>query len=135
MKILLIIFLLPSVAVSFAQKKKDNVIIITGFIHAAKIKDVLFRNGYAINNSDTSYFTTEAKAHPTAGTTIKLIILKTDTITYVKGLNRLTGRYFANDDFEQLYLGGMKGSFQRVAWDEMDKIAKQMSPNITYAKQ
>lgn len=39
------------------------------------------------------------------------------------------------DDYNQIEYRGMKGSETLEAWNEMDKIAKLLSSNVTYIKQ
>lgn len=122
-----------------AQNKKDNTIILSGPVSMGDIKRVLFENGYSIIGNDTAYISTSAKGLPKYDIALKLMILKSDNTTQIKGLEKITlpGKLFENDEYESLYFGGMKGSFLRKAWEEMDKIAKQLSSNasITYAKQ
>lgn len=123
-----------------AQTKKDNTIILPGFIETSKIKGVLFQNGYSIISDDSSYISTSSKEINKVSMSVKLMILKTDTATFIKGLTKSTVniKIFGSElesDYAQLSFMGMKGSPYRRAWEEMDKIAKLISPNVGYIKQ
>ena len=135
MKMLLALLFISSSA--FAQNKKDNIIILPGYHSLAEIKNVLFKNNYAIINNDTSYLSTSSKE--IGNMTVKLLINRTDTSTMIKGMGKYqyeiqTSPLETTSDFSLLYFGGMNKSPLRKAWQEMERVAKQISPNIQYSK-
>ena len=133
MKKLLILLFISSSA--FAQNKKDNTIVLPGYHSLSEIKDVLFKNNYAITNTDTAYLATSSKE--IGATSIKLLINRTGDAIMIKGLIKYQYEIKAStvetaSDFTPLYFGGMNKSPLRKAWNEMDKVAKQISPDIEY---
>lgn len=140
MKNLLLPLMLLFIAVnSMAQVKGNNTIILPA-ISLSTIKNILFQNGYTITSNDTAYISTSSKELSNVSMAVKLMIQKRDSLTLVKGLTKatLSLQIFGvetNEDFSQLDFGGQKNSPYRKAWLEMDRIAKLLSPNITYATQ
>lgn len=138
MKNLFLIVCMLSFTSGFSQSKKDNTIILP-FVSWDLIKSTLFQNAYSIQG-DSVYISTSSKELKNVAVAVKMMILRTDTATYIKGLCRPTislsfGGVQLNSDFEQLYFGGEKGSGLRKAWLEMDRVARLLSPDIRYAKQ
>lgn len=139
MKRILFIMLLLVTTNGMAQTKKDNVFILPG-LPLEKIKSVLFLNGYSIENNDTTYISTSSKEAGLSAMAVKLMFYRTDTATYLKALAKLTvsinfGGVKTEDDFAPLTFAGAKSSPNKRAWYEVDKIAKALSSNVTYAKQ
>jgi len=134
-----ILFLLVIVSANaMAQKKGDNTIILP-YTSLSQIKNVLFQNGYS-TNSDTVYIATSSKELAKAAMSVKLMILRTDTATFIKGMTKSTVSLYLSsvkyeDDFSQISFIGMKGSSYRKVWEEMDRIAKLLSSNLIYIKQ
>lgn len=104
------------------------------------IKKTLFLNGYSLISNDSTYISTTSKEIDKAAISVKFMILKSDSITYLKGLIKSTlelelGGVTLKDDYSRLSFIGEKNSPLRRAWNEMDMIAKLLSPTITYSKQ
>lgn len=126
---------------SEGQIKKDNTIVISEIVTLSKIKSVLFANGYTLeSNSDTLYLSTQSKELNNQSIAIKLLIAKTDSVTYIKGqwkptLSLSIGGVKTESDFSQLDFSGAKNSPYRKAWNEMTRIAILLSDKISYIKQ
>ena len=132
-----LLLLIPSFC--FSQTKGDNTISIP---HASysDIKSALFNNGYTLINSDTVYLATSSKQVPNSAIALKMIIFRSDSLTYIKGLIKPTVTLqlygtSVDTDFTDLAFKGSKNSPIRKVWSEMDKIAKQVSPNVEYLNQ
>lgn len=138
--ILTILILFIATTVCNAQSKGDNTIVIDSTVNLNDVKTVLFQNGYMIQGTDSIFITTSSKEMSKDAVAVKLMLLKTDTALYVKGLFKPTlslqiWGVKTESDFEQLYFGGEKRSPFRKAWNEMDRIAKLLSSKIKYVKQ
>lgn len=126
---------------SKGQTKKDNTILISEKVTLAKIKSVFFANGYSLeSNSDTLYLSTQSKELNNQSIAIKLLIAKTDSVTYIKGqwkptLSLSIGGVKTENDFSQLDFSGSKNSPYRKAWNEMVRLATLLSDKISYIKQ
>lgn len=137
MKLALVLVLLINTA--FAQDKKDNVII-AGPVPYNIIKSSLFQNGYTFENNDTTYITTTSKELSKGNMSVKFMFIRSDSNTVISALGRYTiaivvgGISTAPSDFERIDYRGMKGSPIKLAWAEMDRIAKLISPIVTYDK-
>lgn len=127
MKYLLLFICLPV----FAQSKKDNTITIPCFVPLDKIKTVLFQNGY-VAEGDTSFLITNPKELTLYSESVKILIHRTDSNVSLRGLFKAK---LLIEDFSPVEFFGAKKSIVREAWDELDKIAKQLSENIIYSKQ
>lgn len=137
-KIFTVFLLLP--ALLFAQNKGDNAIVIPNDVSLQQIKAVLFKNGYLIINSDSIFINTSEKEVPKSAILLKIMIARIDSVTYIKGQSRTTTTITvfgatAQNDFATLEFKGMKGSPNKDAWNEMDRIAKLISPTVSYVKQ
>jgi hypothetical protein len=123
-----------------AQKKGDNTIIIPNDVNMSLIKSVLFKNGYAITTSDSLFISTSEKEMEKSVMVLRIMIARIDSVTYLKAHCKssvnveLFGNKAANE-FELLAFGGQKKSPYRMAWEELDKIAKMISPTVSYIKQ
>lgn len=134
--IALLIMLIPIFGI--AQHKKDNVIIVpkTGF---SIVKTILFREGYTLLNTDTVLLVTSEKVVPDNNAAIRFMIEMKDSTIEIKGnfkmpiLNGMNLIY-TGVPYDDVYYGGMKGSAIRNSWNEMDRIAKLISPNVVYIK-
>jgi len=137
MKITLLLLLIP--AFCFSQNKGDNAISVP-YASYNSIKSTLFNNGYTLINNDTVYLATSSKQVPNSAIALKMIIFRSDSLTYVKGLIKptVTLQLYGTNvdaDFTDLTFKGSKNSPIRKVWNEMDKIAKQISPNVEYLNQ
>ena len=140
---LLIFFNSLSICI-FAQKKKDNTFVIPQYINMHEIKTVLFQNGYTFeNSSDTSFLNTSSKKLPNSFISIKMSFAITDTALYIKGMVKsdkndpltvaLIGKSDAEPDFMQVeYFKIFK---KQIDWDEINRIAKILSPEVYYIRQ
>lgn len=134
MKKLLLALFLP--VACFSQKKGDNTIKLP-YANYNTIKSILFRNGYTFANNDTTYLTTSSKEMKKVSIAIKLMIERTDSCTYIKGLIKptLSIQIYGvktESDFEDLTFRGAKSSPIRNAWNEMNRIANIISSQIIY---
>lgn len=132
--ILLILFLSFSAYYKvFAQNKKDNTIVVAENISIAKIKSILFSQAYIVeSNSDTSFMTTQGKELKKSSISLKILIAKSDSTTYLKALLKPTysisiGGIESQAEYSELYYGGMKGSDLRKGWEELERIASLLS--------
>ncbi|MEP6927825.1 MAG: hypothetical protein ABI834_09325 [Ginsengibacter sp.] len=128
-KLLLILFLLP--LITQAQNKKDNTFILSPVSYAA-IKSVLFQNGYTLINDDTILITTTSKEMSRIPVALRFMINRTGDQTILKAQWKVTTD---PGDFAELHYGGIKGNWSMKGWWETDRIAKLLSPDVTYAKQ
>ena len=137
MKLTLILLLLVNTV--FAQEKKDNAII-AGPVSYNTIKSTMFDNGYTLENNDTTYISTTSKEIPKGNMSVKFMIKRLDSNTVITALGRYTieinigGISTGPADYERVDFRGMKGGPLKLAWAEMDRIAKLLSPLVTYAK-
>ena len=137
MKLTLILLLLVNSA--FAQEKRDN-IIIADPVPYSTIKSTLFQNGYTFENNDTTYITTTSKELSKGNMSVKFMFIRSDSNTFISALGRYTiaivagGISTAPSDFERIDYRGMKGGPIKLAWAEMDRIAKLLSPVVNYGK-
>jgi hypothetical protein len=135
-KLLLIIIVVP--VLGLAQNKNDNTIVLP-VVSFNTIKSVLFDNGYSLLNEDTIFITSTSKETKLLPFSLRFMINRSGQQTYLKALYRKTidislmGET-TNPDFTELDFSGMKNSPYRRAWDEVDRIAKQISTNVSYTK-
>ncbi len=120
---------------SHAQIKKDNTIIIHENLEAKKISEVLFDHGYIINKTDSGYISTDPIKIKDVN--MRIAMQKKDSAWTIKAWGKPAVIISENIawDYTLIYYGGAKSSPLRNAWDEMVKIAKQLSDKIEYAKQ
>lgn len=135
-----IIILLLFPLFSFAQNKGDNTIVITSDVSMHQIKTVLFKNGYAITTSDSLFISTSAKEVSKALMSMIVMVARVDSMTYIKAQckSAVVLNLFGNmpeNNFSLLAYTKIKSSKDWRAWAELDKIAKELSPNVTYLKQ
>ena len=131
MKHCILIFSLSLFAsLGFGQKKKDNTIIVHGFVSYAKLKDVLFDNGFMPTNTDTSIISTNYKAMGWNGE-VSFMIKRTDTTTTFKGLvfAEFSGSTPLRTELENV---GEKVSVFRVGFAKMSEIANSFNLPVTY---
>ncbi len=105
-----------------------------------ELKQVLFTKGYSINNIDTMFISTAEKTVEKSVMIIKLLIARINGNTYLKAQGKTSSTITlfgatVQDDFSPVEFRGMKGSPLMQAWNEMNKIAKELSDNVTYLKQ
>ncbi len=135
----LLILLLFTPFFCFSQSKGDNTINLS-YVEYDSVKFMLFKNGYNLNNNDSTYITTSPKTIKGTAIALKLLIYRTNNETFIKGLIKpvvsleLLGTK-TDTEFSELYFGGGKNSPMRKTWNEMDRIAKLFSNNIGYLKQ
>lgn len=140
LRILFTGLLLCQSSILFAQKKGDNTVVIPNDVSLTQIKTALFKNGYAIINSDSNFISTSEKEMKKQAIVLRFLIARIDSVTYIKAQYKssvnvsLFGNVAANE-FLLPEFTGMKGSPVRAAWDELDKIAKEISPEVSYLKQ
>ncbi len=135
--LLLTILLFPGLC--FCQNKGDNTIKLP-YANYIMIKSILFKNGFSLTNSDTSFLTTSSKEMEHVSVAIKLMVERNDSSVFIKGLIKptLSIQIYGvktESDFENLTFGGAKSSPLRKAWNEMERIAMLISPNFVYLKQ
>lgn len=123
-----------------AQKKGDNTIMIPRDVSMTQIKTVLFKAGYALIGEDTIFINTAEKQVPKSSILLKIMMARIDSVTYIKAQSRVSSTITVfgatvQDDYATLEFSGMKGSPVRDAWNEMDRIAKLISPEVSYIKQ
>ena len=123
----------------FAQKKGDNTIIISHDVPMSKIKAVLFKSGYAITTSDTAFISTSEKELDKTVMVLRIMVARIDSVTYLKAQCKssvnveLFGTTTENN-FVTLDFGGVSRSPYRQAWNELDRIAKELG-EVTYVRQ
>jgi hypothetical protein len=127
MKMSLLLLLFP--LLSFAQKKHDNTIIISHYIAPAKIKSILFSQGYTFTNTDTSFISTDYKRVGLLAS-LELNIMVTDSVIYIKG-NTKTEQPDNISPTEYIKILGLVGT----DWVEMKRIAELLSDTFAYTKE
>ena len=134
MKSLILAFLVLQTLGSTAQKKLDNTIVIDTVRSLKDIKTILFKNGYTIDGTDTSFFITTAKQMTAA--VLRLMISRTDTSIVIKGQAKMEVEFMGiKSDFESVEYRPSKQNLNYGWFGEMNKIAKQIGNKITYLKQ
>lgn len=123
-----------------AQKRDDNTVIVHGNFSTAQIKTALFMSGFKMEGTDTTIISTTSKELAEYAYSIKLLLLRTDTAIFMKGLARHTKNITlfnatSNSDYQTLAFVTLKHSPERLAWNEMMKVAKELSNTISYIKQ
>lgn len=137
--ILLAAVLYTTLSYSQQPKKKDAKIIVTPTDTTNlfnRITIALFEQGYNpdIKDEKAGIVISKEKDFRTYSVRIRAIVTST-TITFSG-----QGRFYSlvrgdkDDDFEDIYYAGAKGSDLRNAWEEIDKIAKRFGNNINYSK-
>jgi len=118
--------------VSFAQKKKDNTIIVHGFVSYNQLRNVLFEEGYIPTNSDSLFISTNYKPLGYLGE-VSFLIKKTDSTLTLKGLlnAKLAGFEYKGEPLENI---GEKGTVYRVGFTTMNKIATSFGLPVTYLR-
>jgi hypothetical protein len=122
-----------------SQNKLDNTIVIDTTRTIKEIKKILFDNGFTIDGTDTSFFTTTAKQVNNVAV-IKLMIARFDSSITIKGQSKLLietslfGSTIKND-FEPIFWAKSKSSLAHKWFSEMDKVAKLLGSKIHYLKQ
>lgn len=138
---LLISALLLFPSMCFSQKKRDNTIVIPYKVSIEKIKSILFKNSYNLDGNVSLFFITQGKSLSTSAVEIKLMFHRTDSATYIKGIFKsqvkisLFGKIPADNDFQEIFFGGMKRSQLRESWIEVDRIAKLIGLPVLYIKE
>ncbi|MEP6845612.1 MAG: hypothetical protein ABI861_06400 [Panacibacter sp.] len=140
MKYFFLIIIMFLQIVSFAQKKKDNTIVLLDDVTLSKIKTILFQNGYSIENNDSLYINTTPQQVAKTAAIVKFLIARTETAIYIKGLVKPVvdiqfGETKVSNDFSIIYYGGMKGSILKDSWNELQRISLLLSDNIKYIQQ
>lgn len=117
---------------SFAQKKKDNTIIVHGFVSYNQLRGALFDEGYIPTNSDSLFISTNYKPLGYLGE-VSFLIKKTDSTLTIKGL---LNAKFAGFEYkgEPLENTGEKGTVYRVGFATMNKIASSFGLPVTYLR-
>jgi hypothetical protein len=133
----LILLLLPLTL--FAQKKGDNTIIISHDVPMSKIKAVLFKSGYAITTSDTAFISTSPKEAANTLVSMIVMIARIDTVTYIKAQikSAVSTNLFGvmpENNYSLLSFNPKKASEEGRAWNELDRIAKELG-EVTYVRQ
>lgn len=133
MKFLLILLLCPFL--SFAQSKGDTKIIITapdstGLFN--KVAMVLYERGYSLAQKDEALKFMATTTRPVKYMNIKVnALVKNNEVT-------LTGTYDLAvteiDDTDPIMFRGVKGSYLRNAWAELQAIADKIGGEIRYGK-
>ena len=129
---ILLLLLLPNFL--YAQKKHDNSIVIPHFISAAKIKSVLFQQGWTFEQStDTAFlFTKEKQITAAFRNQMKLSFFITDSSVYIKGTFKFTDDKM---EFTEIKYAPLFKKGKQLDWDEMNRIAKLFSANVYYIRQ
>ena len=105
----------------------------------SKIKAVLFKSGYAITTSDTAFISTSEKELDKTVMVLRIMVARIDSVTYLKAQCKssvnveLFGTTTENN-FVTLDFGGVSRSPYRQAWNELDRIAKELG-EVTYVRQ
>lgn len=136
-----IFFLLLIPTLCFSQDKKDKKIIVTVSDTAnlfSKVKLSLYEQGYTVEQSDEQlkFIATGEKSLGSRSIKLRTLIKEgkiTFTGTFANDVTLSFGGAKAERTFMELYYGGMKGSDLRIAWNEMEKVAKSFG-QITYSK-
>lgn len=137
MKYLLIcLFLIP--VACFSQSKKDSKIIVkvsdtVGLLK--KISAVFYEKGYTLDNKDEMFVSTKEKTIK-AGfpTVVKLrAFIKDGSITF-SGEYKIDMNFMGQPpSWDNITFIGMKNSVTKLAWEEMDGIAKQLG-SVSYSR-
>ena len=131
--ILLILFFLSFCNYSIAQKKKDNTIIVHGFVNYTKLKEALFKEGFVPTNSDTSFIATSSKAVGWIGE-VSYLIQRTDSSVIFKGTVNAESNGVVTGKMPLANIGS-KESVYRAGFALMGKIANSFLLPITYFRQ
>lgn len=141
--LILVSFLIPTLA--FAQEKKDTKI----FIHMRdtagavnKIIKVFYERGFTIDQKDleNGFVLTKERTVPddNAASMIVKAFVK-DSSVVLSGSIALNvtfslGGAKAERTFVEMWYGGAKKSSLRLAWNELETVAKLIGSKITYSK-
>jgi hypothetical protein len=134
MKYFLIVYIFfASTNFCLAQKKKDNTVIIHGFVSYSKLKEALFKEGFVPVNSDSSFIMTSSKAVGWVGE-VSYLIQHTDTSVIFKGsvLAEVNGMSTGKMPLENV---GSKESVYREGFKLMSKIASSFGLPISFLRQ
>jgi hypothetical protein len=130
MKNILLLFFLFLIKFSIAQKNKDNIIKVYGFVDFNKLKTILFDKGFMPTNSDTSFILTNYKQMGWRGE-VGFMIKRTDTVTIFKGL--VLAEFEGSTPIkDQLENKGEKVSVYRKGFAKMSEIANSFNLPVTY---
>lgn len=144
MKKLLLILSLAISSTGIAQIKKDNTIT----AHPVEFKQIvntLLDAGYVIDKIDSNYYTIKTEYKKLCSNCLPKVsfdIRVKDSSAIIKGQWKSDGGIFAQAlmgpgyDVEEMVFDIMvEGSkVPKMAFKEMDRIAKLMSPDVTYSK-
>lgn len=127
-KLFLTIFVLSIFIVANGQSKKDNTIIVHGFVPYNQIKSVLFDEGYTATTEDTAIITTNKKGVGTVAQ-VNYIIKRTDTTVVFKGFlsGTLMGTSF-NDPLDNTW------GNNRTGFETMKKMATSFGLPVSYLR-
>ena len=131
-KILIILIFIGTAQTTFGQNKKDNTIIVHGFVSYSQLKDVLFDQGYIPTNSDTSFIATNYKPLGFLGE-VSFLLKRTDSTLILKGLinAKFAGFEYKGEPLENV---GEKGTVYKVGFSTMNTIAKTFKLPVTYLR-
>ena len=124
------LFIIP--VLTFSQAKKDNTIIVQGFVTYSALKQSLFKEGFVPLNSDTSFILTSSKSTGWIGE-VSYLIQRTDTAVTFKGQVNAEAMGVSTGKM-QLENVGSKGSVYREGFKLMGKIASSFGFPIVYLK-
>ena len=103
------------------------------------VMNALIEMGYEVANTEREFglITTGTKQIPKMGGVYYLSIVAKDKKVLITGQLRMNGGIavggiITTDDFSPIYNGGLKGSGLRRSFEEMEKVARSISPSITY---
>jgi hypothetical protein len=140
-KALILIFLSGFSFLLHAQspKKKDTKIIVTTSDTSnliSRISVALFEKGYNPDYKDEKAGIVISKEKDFGTYSVRIRVLIKDSIITFSG----QGRFYTllkgdkDEDFNEIYFGGMKGSDIRNAWDQVESIARQFGAISRYSK-
>ncbi len=117
---------------SLAQNKRDNTIIVHGFVSYNQLKNVLFDEGYIPSSTDTSFISTNYNPQGMLGE-VSFIIKKTDSTLTLKGIlnAKFGGMELKGEPLENI---GERGTVYRVGFATMNKIAISFGLPVTYLR-
>ena len=137
MKTLILLLILPFFAQP--QEKKDTKISVRvdTLNIQSRVKLALFENGYTVESEDRNFVASTEKSMGSRSIKIRVLIKADSIVITGQVANDVTisiGGVKVERTFERVYYGGMKGSDNRIAWEELVKFARIFGTGITYSK-
>jgi hypothetical protein len=142
-KLIVCLFLIPSLC--FAQEKKDTKIIIhlsdtAGAVN--KIVKVFYERGFTIDQKDleNGFVLTKERTVPddnAASMIIKAFVKDSSVVlsgSIALNVTFSLGSAKAERTFVEMRYGGAKKSSLRLAWNELESVARLIGGKVTYSK-